>query len=134
MQPRSIRLNNPGNIEHGAKWQGMAEDQPDSRFIKFISPEYGIRAIVRILLTYRIKYDVRSITEIVTRWAPPHENPTDAYIRNVSEWSGIPADKEVDLKDANELVHLVAGIIRQEAGFNPYTNSTILAGVRLGMK
>jgi hypothetical protein len=29
LEPRGIRLNNPGNLRHGDKWQGMVDDQPD---------------------------------------------------------------------------------------------------------
>ena len=42
---RGERNNNPGNIRHGAKWQGLASTQTDKDFCQFISPEYGIRAI-----------------------------------------------------------------------------------------
>ena len=54
---RGIRNNNPGNIDRNAtKWQGMADKQDDPRFIVFTSPQYGIRAMARVLLTYQSKY------------------------------------------------------------------------------
>ena len=82
-ETRGIRNNNPGNIEKSKnnKWQGMAESQPDKRFITFTSPEWGIRAIARILINYKDKYDLDTVKKIISRWAPPSENNTGAYVK-----------------------------------------------------
>jgi len=55
--PRGARLHNPGNIRHarGVIWQGQAEGQPDSDFVAFKAPEWGIRAMCRVLITYQDK-------------------------------------------------------------------------------
>jgi len=38
--PRGIRNHNPGNIEKGDPWQGLAADQSgDPRFAVFAAPE-----------------------------------------------------------------------------------------------
>lgn len=50
---RGERNNNPGNIRHGSKWQGLSAEQTDKDFCQFISPEYGIRAIYKLLQTYQ---------------------------------------------------------------------------------
>lgn len=130
---RGIRLNNPGNIEKGAKWRGLAPDR-DSRFCTFVQPEYGIRAICRILRTYQKKHGINTIKGVISRWAPHHENPTDAYAANVAKWSGIPADKEVDLTAPSVLIPVIAGIIRQENGVQPYPEHVIRKGVEMGTK
>ena len=55
---------------------------------------YGWRAAFVILCrTYYGKYKLRTIRDIVTRWAPPKENNTEAYIRHVSDYTGIGPDK-----------------------------------------
>lgn len=77
---RNVRNNNPGNIEHGADWNGLAEVQLDSRFCTFISPEYGFRAMIKIMHTYKRKYGLDTIEKVIYRWAPPVENDTDAYV------------------------------------------------------
>src|SRR3546814_17442973 len=88
MIPRVIRLNNPGNIEHGAPWEGLDPRNRDPRFCGFVSPEYGIRAIVRVLITYYDKRRARdgsridTVREIVERWAPAGENNTEAYAKH----------------------------------------------------
>ncbi len=48
--PRGIRNNNPLNIEHSqSKWQGMAVEQTDKRFVQFKSMTWGIRAAFKTL-------------------------------------------------------------------------------------
>lgn len=55
IQPRGIRNNNPGNIRWGENWQGLKKDgkERDSSFCVFESPEYGIRALAKILINYK---------------------------------------------------------------------------------
>lgn len=50
---RGERNNNPGNIRHGSKWRGLSIEQADREFCQFVSPEYGIRAIYKLLQTYQ---------------------------------------------------------------------------------
>lgn len=126
---RGIRNNNPGNIRKtSTPWQGLAPVQDDPEFFKFIAPEWGIRAMARILYTYRGR-GLDTIREIVTTWAPPHENNTAAYIENVAAWTGIPADRPVNY--ATELTGLIAALIRQENGRQPYDAETIQKGIAL---
>ena len=63
-QPRGIRLNNPGNIEYGESWRGMAADQKDPRFVTFTEPVYGIRALAKLLLNYQRKHGIRTVDGI----------------------------------------------------------------------
>lgn len=84
MATRGIRNHNPGNIRLGDKWQGLAEEQTDPAFCVFISHEYGCRAMLKILKNYVEKYNCKTITDIVARWAPPSENNTYNYISYVS--------------------------------------------------
>ena len=54
-QPRGIRNNNPGNIRHGANWQGLNPNgrNIDSAFCVFESPVFGIRALAKVLINYK---------------------------------------------------------------------------------
>ena len=67
--PRGIRNRNPGNIDRGRdRWQGMADDQsPDPRFVVFTEAEWGIRAIVRVLRSYRDRHGLETVRAIVSR-------------------------------------------------------------------
>ncbi len=130
--PRGLRNNNPGNIERNrTAWQGMAEDQSDERFITFASPEYGIRAMARVLKNYGRKHGLRTVEQIIGRWAPSSENQTGSYVQHVSQELGIAANSPLDLNDAELLGRLIQAIIQHENGMNPYDEETIARGVAL---
>lgn len=118
-QPRGIRNFNPGNIRHGDPWQGLAAKQPDPDFCTFQSAVYGIRAIVRILINYQDKYGLRTIRQIIGRWAPPKENDTPAYVRAVATQTGRAANDQLDMQTYADLRPLVEAIIRHENGVGP---------------
>ena len=107
-EPRGIRNNNPLNIRLSSdKWQGQinanvnannnnSSPKGDAEFVQFYSMEYGWRAAFVILCrTYYGKYGLKTIRDIVTRWAPPKENNTPAYIRHVSDYTGIGPDRDL---------------------------------------
>lgn len=127
--PRGIRNNNPGNIDRaGTSWKGMAPDQSsDSRFIVFSAPEWGIRAMARILRTYMGRGQ-NTIAKIISTWAPPSENNTTAYIEAVSKEVGLPANALVT--DAY-IPAIIAAIIRHENGQQPYSPETVALGIQL---
>ena len=95
--PRGLRNNNPLNIRRsGDKWQGLRVLQEDREFFQFSEMKWGWRAAFRLLChTYYGKYKLRTIRDIITRWAPPKENNTEAYIRRVTDRIGIAADREL---------------------------------------
>ena len=128
--PRGIRNNNPGNIERtSTKWDGMAPEQTDTRFIQFVSPEYGIRAMARILNNYQRLYGLRTIEQIIGRWAPASENDTGAYVRHVANSLGIEPTTPIQV--AERLPELVRLIIKHENGQQPYDDATIRRGVAM---
>lgn len=114
MATRGIRNNNPGNIRVSKdQWEGMTGD--DGSFIIFDSPESGVRALGKNLLSYgRQGYD--SIEKIINRWAPPNENDTQAYIDSVVAATGIPATQSLDLSDPDTLSSLAQAISFHETG------------------
>ena len=107
-----IENNNPGNIKKGENWEGMVESE--GKFVEFESPEYGIRAISRILQTYSKEYKLDNIKKIINRYAPPKENDTKTYIKNMSEFTGFKPTEKLNLEDPETLSKLIKGIIRQE--------------------
>lgn len=119
MATRGIRNNNPGNIRVSKdQWEGMTGD--DGAFVTFDSPESGVRALGKNLLSYgRQGYD--SIEKIINRWAPPNENDTQAYIDSVVAATGIPATQSLDLSNPDTLSSLTQAISFHETGsrYNP---------------
>jgi hypothetical protein len=129
MPARGIRNNNPGNIRLGAAdWKGMATDQTDGAFVTFTRPEWGIRAIVRILRSYE-RRGLKTVRQMINRWAPPTENDTDSYVDHVAQAVGVDPDVGVDLDTV--LVALVEAIVKQENGSQPYPVETIQRGIDL---
>ncbi len=133
-QPRGIRNNNPGNIEHIAsnKWKGAIGD--DGRFVRFEEPFYGIRALAKILVNYQKRYGLKTIASIVARWAPPVENDTNSYVVSVGKRTGFDTDQPLDLSDSSVLVKLVDAIIYHENGQQPYSRDLLYKGVEDALK
>lgn len=127
--PRGIRNHNPGNIERtGTRWRGMAEDQSaDPRFIVFEAPIWGLRAIARVLRTYR-RQGHTTIRAIINRWAPPIENPTAAYIDAVAREVGIGPDVPVPEERVQALMQ---AIVRFENGTQPYDPALFAQAIAL---
>ena len=91
---RGMRNNNPLNIIKSEKinWQGEVKPSTDPNFAQFETLEYGLRAAFKLLQTYYTKHGCRTITQIISRWAPETENQVVAYIKAVSQRTGIAPD------------------------------------------
>lgn len=133
--PRGIRNHNPGNIDRTVdKWQGMAADQSsDSRFVVFAAPQWGIRALVKVLLSYQRKHGIKTIRGIINRWAPPVENNTDAYVNQVAKACGVDPDDTIDIENKAVLRAMVSSIIKHENGQQPYGAGVIDLGIDLAL-
>lgn len=133
--PRGIRNHNPGNIDRtGDKWQGMAADQSsDKRFVVFVAPHWGIRALAKVLLSYQRKHGLKTIRGIIDRWAPPVENNTDAYVDQVAKACGVEPDDTIDIHNKAVMRELVTSIIKHENGKQPYGAAVIELGLDLAL-
>ena len=120
------RNNNPLNIRRGKTlWKGEAPQALPQRgnrplvaerlgsvsdggqsgkgaFCRFSSVEWGIRAAFCLLRTYRNKYKAVCIEDIITRWAPPSENDTRAYIEAVCRLTGFGGEGKAHRKPVAE--------------------------------
>lgn len=103
---------NPLNIRRvaGSHWRGEAAVQDDPSFVRFESIEWGVRAALKLLRTYRDKYAATSIKEIITRWAPPTENNTAAYIDAVCRLTSFGASERLSEKEWPALIKAMAVI------------------------
>lgn len=126
---RGIRNNNPGNLEFSKTnpWSGQTGD--DGRFAKFETPEHGIRALGRNLLSYQ-RQGIDTVGDIINRWAPPTDNNnTDAYIKSVCAQLGVTPDQQLDASNPDTLKALCAAIIHHENGSQPYSDQQLSSGV-----
>ncbi len=114
---RGLRNCNPGNIRRSpARFRGEVRPSSDPAFKQFESLAWGYRAIFVLLNTYRRKHRLRTIPEMIARWAPPSENHTSAYINAVCRSTGIPLDEEIDTLDPNTMIPIAAAISQVENG------------------
>ncbi len=114
---RGLRNNNPGNIRRSAvRYKGEVRPSRDPEFRQFETPAWGYRAIFMLLDTYRVRHRLKTLAEMISRWAPPSENRTDAYIRAVCGRTGMRPGDEVDTRDAATMIPLAAAISRVENG------------------
>lgn len=83
-----VGKNNPFNIRNNRKNKWLGQIGSQRGFCCFSQLDYGIRAACVILANYR-KYGLSTIMQIVSRFAPPDENDTKAYVRFVIKQTGI---------------------------------------------
>lgn len=70
---------------------GAASSETGS-FVTFLTVAYGYRAAWKLLANYHRYYHLCTLRQVINRWAPPHENDTSAYVRNVSHLTGLGPD------------------------------------------
>lgn len=125
---RGERNNNPGNIDYNPanKWQGQLPHDPsiESRFCRFQSAEYGIRAIYKLLQTYQRKYGLNSVAAIINKYAPPIENNTSGYIRRAADDIGVAVLDKIDTSNKKTGIALAKAIVSVELGYQPYSEAT----------
>lgn len=118
---RGVRNCNPLNIERGIQWKGLRPEQTDKRFCQFVSMQYGWRAGLVILRNYikgrsGAKRPLDTIEKIINRWAPPSENHTSSYIKNVCEDVGIDMRTRIKWEDRAAICAIVKAMARVECG------------------
>lgn len=105
--------NNPGNLRPAGASTG---------FQKFPTPEAGLAALDQNLLAYG-KQGVNTIGGVISKWAPPSENNTSAYIKGVSQRLGVPADQPLDMSSPYVRHALSTAIMLHENGPNLLTRT-----------
>lgn len=78
--------------------------------------EWGYRAMFVLLDTYARRYGLNTIRGMISRYAPPSENNTEAYIAAICEWTGIAADEVLDTRSRRDMVPIVVAMSRIENG------------------
>ena len=126
-RPRGIRNNNPGNIRHGENWQGLNPNSRsiDAAFCVFNTPVAGIRALAKVLINYKKLYGLNTVRQIISRYAPPNENQTTAYVQSVARQIGVLPDMVIDIEERGVLTVFIKAVIRMENGIQPYSDETI---------
>ncbi|HTQ99566.1 MAG TPA: hypothetical protein VMH83_06230 [Candidatus Acidoferrum sp.] len=107
--------NNPGNIRASDQsWLGKIADGVTSAFERFVSPEYGVRAVAIIFQNYYTRYGLDTVRDLITRYAPPSENDTENYANFVAGRLGVSPDTPLNVPQV--LPELVAAVLQMESG------------------
>lgn len=118
--PRGIRNNNPGNIRNSERndWAGevSTSNKKDNAFEEFEDMPHGARAMMKLLLKYQTGYGLKTIKDLIGRWAPRNENNTSGYILRVSREMQMPDSAPLDLTDKGTMCALAAAITLVENG------------------
>lgn len=115
--PRGLRNNNPGNIRNSStEWLGEIVPSKDKSFKQFSSMAYGYRAVIKLLQNYRKLYNLKTIAELINRWAPSNENNTSAYITRVCKEMQVPSTHVIDIDDKATMCAMAAAISLVENG------------------
>ena len=129
-KPRGLRNCNPGNIRKSADvFQGEIVPSGDSDFKQFRTMAYGYRAMFKILFNYYRVYGLKTIRQLISRWAPKNENNTQAYVKLVASYAGIAEDTLLQFTE-DEMVKIVAAMSRVENGREANT-AEVISGWRL---
>lgn len=114
---RGLRNRNPGNIRRsGVRYKGECARSTDGEFRQFESVEWGYRAMFVLLHTYSRRHGCRTLRDMISRYAPPSENDTEAYIRRVADISRVGPDAAIDTLDCGTMIVVVAAMSEVENG------------------
>lgn len=117
VKARGLRNCNPGNLRISKdKWKGLREAQTDKEFFQFTEMKWGYRALLRTLQNYRFLHFCITIEDFITRWAPPTENDTEAYINFVCGQMGVDRMFAPNVENEQQMCRLAATISYMENG------------------
>lgn len=117
---RGYKNNNPLNMRHDKdKWQGEIVPSRDPAFKQFETMAWGYRAAFKLLHNYQKYHGCRLLSDFISRWAPPVENNTTAYIRTVAKRSGLEDVSAIDTLNGEQMLKIVAAMSFVENGVEP---------------
>ena len=129
---RGYRNNNPLNIRlSGNNWKGEIKPSQDKAFCQFETMAYGFRAAMVCIRTYIRKYNVKTLQEIINRWAPwtDGNNPVKYASHIMKTFPDTFPDKEVviDYTNREQITRLVYAMAIVENGSAPQMTDCELA-------
>lgn len=101
--PAPLRNNNPGAM------------MPGGKLAQYSDMQTGLQAMDSNLASYG-KQGVNTLAGVISKWAPPNENNTQAYIQDVSQRLGINPTQPIDLSNPAVRQAVSTGIMLHENG------------------
>lgn len=124
--PRGYRNNNPLNIrinKHN-NWDGKVYNNTDGEFEQFVAMEYGYRAALKLIRNYINNYGLKTVAQIISKWAPGNENNTNGYIERVCATTGWLPGKVIDPYNMHDMCDLAYAMALEENGYTPLPDYT----------
>lgn len=118
--PLGVRNNNPGNLR---QWGDMPRDAKG--YAMFPTADAGLAAVIKNLRAQQKVHGLNTIESIISKWAPPSENDTGAYISDVVKRTGFGAKQRLNLDDAATVAPLISSIIKHEGNGAAYSDEMI---------
>ena len=121
------RNNNFGNLRSNDPFVGKIGS---NGYDIYDTPENGLRALARTLHTYGTKRGIKSISDLVDRYAPAGDNSTASranYKQLLANSLGVGVDDEIDI--AAQRLPLMRGIIQFENGRQLASDDMIEAAI-----
>lgn len=126
---RGLALNNPMNLEDNPNflWEGQIRPtaDPGGVLCQFDTVAHGLRAGAKDIVNQSRLDGLNTWNAIITKYAPPSENDTQAYINAMVKGTGVAADCFLDLTNADLLETSLRCVILQEQGSCPFTDDQI---------
>jgi len=114
------RNNNPGNLRFIGQPGAV---KGEGGFAKFATQQEGFLAMANQLKSYGAGTSaaagykkLQTLEEIISTWAPPNENNTEAYINFISKKTGIGRNQQIDMSDPKTLSDIMAAMAWLEKG------------------
>lgn len=108
----SWRNNNPGNIRSGAFADSHGAIGSNKGFAVFPDEDTGRKALGDLLNSK--DYQSLSVGDAIKKYAPPSENDTGAYTKNVESISGIKADQPMSALTPDQKEQLINAVQKIE--------------------
>lgn len=124
MTPLGVKNHNPLNLRPvQPPFEGTVGvvAGPGGDFTVFKDNVFGFRAACRNLIAYYDRENIRTVAQVIARWAPSSENDTRAYITAVCNRTGYRSDQVLELKTYEVAYNLLHAMTVQEQGsFDAY--------------
>lgn len=128
----NYRNYNPLNIRAtNIDWVGKTGS--NKGFEVFSNPEYGYRAAAKNLYKYNERDNLKSVRDIVSKWAPPNENNTNNYVDIVAKDLGVDPDADLGNLRSNPSLtkDLMKSMTKVEGSNNNFNDKHIENGIAL---
>lgn len=117
---RGYRNLNPGNIRQSRiRYKGEVHPSTDTHFKQFETMAWGFRAMFVLLDTYRVRYGLKTLQQMIERYAPPSENDTTGYVNFITRRTRIADISTVDTLNEKQMIPLVTAMAVMENGTEP---------------